>query len=281
MIDEILSKYSKDSSEFKKLSDLKSKVESKISELGGGSSAKNIKEILKPGGKVKSITALTSKGGILTILDKDGHQAITANADGTVKKTYDIKNSDSFISADDKFIYTMGDTVTSIDRGNGKVAEIAKSVKGTAFDIFGSNLYTLEGDDILKYKPPTYDSSSYFTDKPSFKNTPYDFSISGPIWILESGGSVERFTKGKNDGISLSGLAGPVADGALIYADPDNDNVYILDVKNQRVVVLNEKGEYVTQYEGSFIKNSTSFAIDEKNKIGYVLSNGSIFSFDL
>lgn len=54
-----------------------------------------------------------------------------------------------------------------------------------------------------------------------------------------------------------------------------------MDVKNQRVVVFSEKGEYQTQYEGSFIKNGTSFAIDEKNKKGYVLSGGTIYSFDL
>lgn len=281
MIDDIFSKYPKSSFEFKKLSDLKSQIESKVSELGGGSSAKNIKEILKPGGKIKSITSITSKGGVLTILDKQGHQVATADTDGTLKKTYDIKESDTYISADDKFVYAMGENVTSVDRGNGKVALIAKNVKGTSFDIFGSNLYTLEGDDILKYKPPTYDSSSYFTDKPSFKNTPYDLSISGPIWVLESEGTIERFTKGKNDDISISGLSGPIADGAHIYADSDNDNVYVMDVKNQRVVVINSKGEYQTQYEGSFIKGATSFAIDEKNKIGYVLSNGTIFSFDL
>lgn len=281
MIDDLLSKYPKGSFEYQKLSDLKSKVTSKISGDGGGSSAKNVKEFLKPGDKLKSLTSITGKGGTLLALDKDGKQVASITTDGKVKKTYDISESANFISSDDKFIYAMGGGVTSIDKGNGNTQMIIKDIKGSSFDIFGSNIYTLTDNDILKYKAPSYEGVSYFTDKASFKNNPQDISISGPIWVLEANGTVERFTKGKNDDISLSGLAGPLADGAKIYADPDNNNVYIMDVKNQRVVVFSEKGEYQTQYEGSFIKNGTSFAIDEKNKKGYVLSGGTIYSFDL
>jgi hypothetical protein len=281
MVNEILSKYSKGSDEYTKLTELKSESESKISELAGGSSAKNVKEFLKPGNKIKSITAVSAKGGTLVLLDSQGEQVMTIDTNGTIKKTYDIKNSDKFISSDDKFIYTMGTSITSIDRGNGKVTTIIKDVKGDSFDIFGSNVYTLTNGDILKYKAPSYDPNSYFTDKPAFKNTPQDIGISGPIWVLETSGTVERFTKGKNDNVELSGLSGPIADNAKIYADPDNDNVYVMDVKNQRVVSFNEEGEYQTQYEGSFIKDATSFAIDEKNNAGYVVSKNTLYSFDL
>lgn len=282
MIDEAMSKYQKGSSEYQKLSDLKEKAQSKISSDGGGSSAKNIKEFLKPGSKIKSISSITAKGGSLLILDAKGKQVATITLDGSVKKTYDITNSNaSYISSDDKFIYVFGGEVESIDRGNSNTQTILKSIKGNSYDIFGSNVYALTGDDILKYKAPSYEGVSYFTDKPTFKNTPQDMSISGPIWVLESGGSIERFTKGKNDDIALSGLSGPIGDNGKIYADSDNSNVYILDVKNQRVVVLNDKGEYQTQYEGNFIKDASSFAIDEKNKKGFVLSGGTIYSFDL
>jgi hypothetical protein len=160
----------------------------------------------------------------------------------------------------------MGKTATSIDRGNGKVTQIAKSIKGSSFDIFGSNLYTLDGKDVLKYRAPAYDSSSYFTETPSFKSDPVDMAISGPVWILEENGTVERFTKGKKDDFELKGLTAPVGEGAKIYADSDLTNVYILDVKNQRVVVVSDDGDFITQYEGSFIKGATSFAIDEEKK---------------
>lgn len=281
MADSALGKYSEGSTEFKRLNDLKSQIASKVTALGGGGSAKNVTEFLTAKDKIKSITAITAKGGTLLVLDKSGEQVVTIDTDGTPKKFYDIESKDNFISADDKFIYTMGTGATSIDRGNGKVTKIAKSVKGTAFDIFGSNIYTLDGDDVLKYKAPAYEDSSYFTDKPSFKSEPTGMSISGPILLIEADGSIERFTKGKKDDFEVTGLQAPFGKGAVIYADADQDNIYVMDVKNQRVVVLNDEGVYATQYEGSFIKDATSFAIDEENKVGYVLSGGKITSFDL
>lgn len=280
LVNSALKNFPEGSDEYKKLSDFKSQIEGKISSLGGGGSAKNVKDVISTGDKVKSITSITAKGGTLLLLDKEGEQVATI-VNGTVKKTYNINSSDSHISADDKFIYTMGEGVTSIDRGNGKVTKIIKKVKGSALDIFGSNVYTLDSDDVLKYKAPTYDESSYFSDKPSFKSSPIDMSISGPILILEADGTIEHFTKGKKDDFSISGLQAPFATGAKIYADPEQDNMYVLDVKNQRVVVLTDKGDYQTQYEGDFIKDATSFAIDEKNKTGYVVTGNKIVSFDL
>ncbi len=281
LVNDALSNFPESSSEYTKLTELKSQIESKISGVGGGGSAKNVKELITTGDEIKSITAITAKGGSLLILDESGKQVVTITDKGTVGKTYDIKASDTYISADDRFIYTMGKTATSIDRGNGKVTEIAKKIEGSSFDIFGSNLYTLKGQDVLKYRPPSYDSSSYFTEKPTFKSPPTDIAISGPVWILEEDGSIERFTKGVKDDFELASATAPVGSGSKIYAEPELDNVYVLDVKNQRVVVFNDEGAYVTQYEGSFIKDATSFAIDEENKIGYVLKSNTVFSFDL
>lgn len=281
MAKEALSKYKEGSSEYEKLKTLISEIENKISSLGGGGSAKNAKEFLKPGDKIKSITAITAKGGTLLVLDSDGKQVVTIDSAGSIKKTYDTDSNDTLISADDKFIYTMGEGATSIDRGNGKVTKLIEDIKGESFDIFGSNIYTLNSNDILKYKAPSYSSSSYFTDKPSFSSKIVDMSISGPVWVLEENGTLSRFTKGKKEDFEVTGLQAPFSAGSKVYADPDNDNIYILDVKNQRVVALNDEGAYQKQFEGSFIKNANSFAIDEKNNIGYVLSQGVVTSFDL
>jgi len=96
-------------------------------------------------------------------------------------------------------------------------------------------------------------------------------AISGPVWVLEEDGTIERFTKGVKDDFEATGLNAPIGAGSKIYAEPELDNVYILDVKNQRVVVFDDKGSFVTQYEGSFIKNSINFAIDDN----------TVYSFDL
>lgn len=281
LVNDSLASFSKTSSEYNKLSDLKSKIESKISEIGGGSSAKNIKEILRAGDELLSIDSVTLKGKDV-VVGSSNSKKIAIVASGKIKKTFDTKGSAEFISSDDAFIYTLGDAgTTKIDRGNGKAEIIVKDAKGSAIDVFGGNVYVLNDKDVNKYRSPSYQAVSYFTDSPNFKKTPIDMSISGPIYILETGGVIERFTKGKKDDFTLKGLLSPFADNARLYTDGDFENVYVMDVKNQRVVVLNNKGEYQNQYEGSFIKDAKSFAIDEKNKIGYVVSNNTLFSFDL
>lgn len=281
LVNDSLSNFTKDSLEYKKLLDLKSQIENKISEIGGGSSAKNIKEILKAGDELSSIDAVTLKGKDI-VIGSSNSKKIAIIEGGKIKKTFETDDSVELISSDDKFIYTMGDNgITKTDRGNGKSEVIIEDGKGSAIDAFGGNVYTLESDDVNKYRSPTYQAASYFASTPAFKNDPIDMSISGPIYVLETGGTIERFTKGKKDDFTLKGILSPFADNARLYTDGDFENLYVMDVKNQRVVVLNNKGEYQNQHEGSFIKDAKSFAIDEKNKIGYVVSNNTLFSFDL
>lgn len=274
-------KYEEGSEEYQQLSNLISQIENKIAEFGGGGSAKNIEEFFKVNEQIKSITAITAKGGDLILLDSTGEQIAIIEDDGSVSDTYDIETGADFVSADENYIYSMGSTVVSIDRGNGTVSEIMDEVEGSSFDIFGSNLYTLNGDDILKYRSPAYEGVSYFTQDPVFPSSPVDFSISGPIYVLLSSGEVERYTRGIRDDFEFSGLSAPIGEGGKIYADPDLENFYVMDVKNQRVVSFDEEGAFITQYEGSFIKGATSFAIDEENQKGYVLKSNIIYSFDL
>lgn len=281
LVNDALPQYPEGTIEHTKLTDLKTQIETKISELGGGGSAKNVKEFVKVGGEIKSITAITAKGGPLLILDKTGKQVVSIADDGSVDDTYDIDSEADYISADDRYIYAKGQTAISIDRGNGNVKEVADEVEGTSFDIFGSNFYTLNGDDVLKYVAPAYQGVSYFTEDVSFKSKASDIAISGPIYVLEDNGSIQRFTRGKKEDFEVEGLTAPIGAGSRIYAEPDLENIYVLDVKNQRVVVLDDEGGFITQYEGSFIKNSSGFAIDEENKIGYVLQNNIVYSFDL
>lgn len=281
MVNNALKDFDEGSEEHSRLAELKSQIENKISELGGGGSAKNITEFLKPSGDLKSINAISARAGEIVILDRDGEQVVAVGNDGDINDTYDISSKDSHIASDDRFIYTMGASITRIDKGNGNVTKVLEEAEGKALDVFGSNFYILNGNEILKYRAPSESSTDYFTDDPGFSSTPTHMSISGSVFVLEQNGTLSRFTRGKRDDFEVSGLKAPIGEGAMVYADPDNSNIYVMDIKNQRVVVLNEEGAYEKQYEGNFIKNATSFAIDESNKKGYVVASNTVTSFDL
>jgi len=276
-----LPNYKEGSSEHTKLLELKTQIESKIEELDGGGEAKNIKEFLTTGDSLESITAISVRSGNIHIIDSEGKKVVTFDDSGDPQKTYEIDDAAKYITSDDQFIYALGDSITKIDVGNGEIEKVVANPKGTSIQSFGSNIYTVTDDDILKYRAPTYSESSYFTESASFKSTPVSIGISGPVWVLENDGTIERFTRGVNDDVQITGLNGPIGENASIHADSNLDNVYVLDSKNQRVVVLSSEGEYTTQYEGSFLKNSTSLGIDEENGTGYVVSDNKVFSFDL
>lgn len=281
MVNTALENYEEGSKEHQQLTELKSQIEEKIESLGGGGSAENVKEFLKPGGDLKSITAISVRAGELVVLDGEGEQVVEVSANGEIEESYDIESKDSHIASDDNFIYTLGTTVTRIDKGNGNITVVLEEAEGSALDIFGSNFYILNGDDILKFRAPSETSTSYFTEDPNFESKPTSISISGSIWVMEENGTLSRFTRGIRDDFEVTGLQAPFSSGALVYADPDSDNVYVMDVKNQRVVGLTSDGKFVKQYEGSFINNALSFAIDEESNTGYVVSNNKITSFDL
>ena len=280
-LNDSLSKFPENSEEYKKLKALKVDIEKNIEKIGGGSSVANLKEIIKANSTLKSIDNVTFKGGDIVIASNTDKKVAIIEA-GKIKEEFETEDAISFLSSDDKFIYVLGSKgITQIDRGNGNLKVLVKNAKGIAFEVFSSNLYTLQEDDIRRFRTPSYQDASYFAESVDFEATPIDMSISGSIFVLENGGKIERFTKSKKDDFTTKGITATFSDNAKIYTDGEFENIYILDLKNQRVVSLNNNGEFQNQYEGSFLKDAKSFAIDEKGKTCYVVANNILYSFDL
>lgn len=279
-----IGKFPTASNEYKKLQDLLTKVNSKIDETGGGSGVKNQKTLLKASDlkDFKSITAITFKGGELSVLDGDSKRAATITTEGKLKKSFDTdKTTGKYITADKAFIYALGDSIAQIDKGTTKSTTIVKSAKGSSIDLFGSNIYILSEKDVEKYRAPAYEKASYFTDTPSFSSTPVSMTIGGPVYVLEQSGKIQKFSKGKVEGFDIKGLLSPIGDAGQIYTDTDYANIYILDGSHERLVVISTSGDFVTQYEWNEFKDANSFSIDESGKKGYLLKNNTVFTFDL
>ncbi len=281
LIEGSISKFPESSQEYKDLAALLKDIQSKIESIGGGGQIKNQKVITKSSDELPSIDAVTIKGGQLAVVSEKGKKIATLRPTGGIDESFETETSGSLITADEKFIYILGDGVERIDKGNGSKETVLEKVKGSAIELFGSNFYVLNGDDIEKYRAPSENSTSYFAEKPTFEANPISFSIDGSVWILEDNGEIVKFTKGKREAYEIKGLLAPFSTNSQIYTDVDYSNLYILDVKNQRVVALSKKGEYQNQYEWNEFENATSFAIDEKNKKGYVVVNDALNSFDL
>lgn len=281
MVEAILPNFPEGSQEYKDLTSLLAQIEEKIEAIGGGGQVKNPTTLTKTSSDLPSIDAVTVKGGALAVVSQKGKVIATIKPNGDIDESFDTEITGSLISADDTYVYVLGSGVERIDKGNGNQDTILDEAEGSAIDIFGSNFYILNGTVINKYRAPSATATSYFTDKPTFETTPTSFTIDGDVWVLEENGAIAKFTRGKSVAFEVKGLLAPFGENSIIYTDTDYSNLYVLDAKNQRVVVISKTGEFKNQYEWNEFENANSFAIDETGKKGYITANNTLMSFDL
>ena len=60
-------------------------------------------------------------------------------------------------------------------------------------------------------------------------------TIDASVWILDSG-KVRKFTKGKEDSFTVSGLTKDIGPSSQITTGIDYSNIYILDPSNNRII---------------------------------------------
>jgi hypothetical protein len=106
-------------------------------------------------------------------------------------------------------------------------------------------------------------------------------TIDGSIWILFKEGVIQKFTKGKTDSFAVLGLDKGLSGPTRIFTTVDFTNLYILDLGNSRIVVLDKNGTYKAQYQAAVIKTATDFEVSETNKKVFVLSSSKIYQIDL
>ncbi len=240
---------------------------------------------------------------ILTLLQKV-NQALEASSGVNLAKAQSVDNSVSSLLAteiknsgvnyatqDDKNIYFADSNgISSVAKtgGNSKVvikpSDLPENIGGLG--IYYGNVYVLDrdGKQINKFVQTSsgFANTNYFASGVSPDLTSAtSIAIDGSIWILFKDGAIEKFTKGKADAFSITGLDKGFSNPTRIYTTIDFDNVYILDQGNSRVVVLDKSGNYKAQYQADILKNAADFEVLESSKKIYVLSGEKIYEIDL
>ncbi|RJQ38410.1 hypothetical protein C4559_01290 [Candidatus Microgenomates bacterium] len=192
-----------------------------------------------------------------------------------------------FLTQDSKTIYLVDEKgVSSIDKESQKGKQIIKNDEHwssqSGIGVYLGNIYILDknGNQILKFSSGSYNKNDYLVNSVDFSNAS-SMSIDGSIYVLFKNGSITKFIKGKQESFSVTGLDKPLSNPSKIYTDVDIDNIYILDNGNSRIVVLDKKGDYKSQYSTSAIKNAKDFEVLEPSKKIFILSDNKIYQIDL
>ncbi len=196
-----------------------------------------------------------------------------------------LANSPTAITQDDTTIYTINQNeIASIDKATKKKKTLIqnknswKTIGGIGAYI--GNIYVLDHDagQIIKFVDTN--QSDYLSSKQDLSKA-QSITIDGSIWIIFSDGTIQKWTRGKQDSFAVSELDKQLSNPTRIFTNADIDNLYVLDNGNGRIVVLNKKGEYQTQYQTDVIKSATEFDVLEKDKKAFVLSYKKVWEIEL
>ena len=237
--------------------------------------------------------------GLLTQVNDKLTIASNANAVSSTKVVpsdnsvlaYALAHTDSqYITEDTANLYTINNQgITQVSKKTGSPKTIVtntsswKSVGG--FATYLNNFYVLDTPAGIykfagsgsKYTKSNYLASGVNPDLSQAK----DIAIDGSIWVVNSDGTILKFTKGKQDSLTISGLDKPLSSPTRIYTTVDMDNVYILDNGNARLVEIDKNGAYKAQYATGLLKNATQLTVDEKNKTATFISSGTAYQIAL
>jgi len=249
-------KLPKDSKEEKQVLNLLSQVEDALSQTSGvtASAAKAVDNTVSP-----LLLAETKNDGLYFTEDSSHLYGITQdlvfslNSDGTNKKTL-IKNDNNWQQIGG--LSTYNGNVYVLDKKQNQILKFVQTDSG----FLNTNYFTGTGPDLSKAVSMAIDSD---------------------VYILSTDGTVTKYTKGNADNFSLTGLDMPLSRPTGIITNADDDNIYILDNGNSRIVVLDKSGNYKAQYQASVIKTAKDFEVLEKDKKVYVLSGGKVYEIDL
>ncbi|MCJ7793148.1 MAG: hypothetical protein MUP45_04190, partial [Candidatus Marinimicrobia bacterium] len=150
---------------------------------------------------------------------------------------------------------------------------------------FGGNLYLLDKKgEIWKYPAMETGYGVYRLwlegDKPNFSDA-VAMAIDGSVWVLKENGTILKFTQGGRDSFTLSGLDKPLNNPTALFTDDDQENLYVLDKGNSRVLVINKSGEYHSQYRWQGLGEVTQLMASEEAKKILLLSGNKVYEIEI
>jgi hypothetical protein len=152
---------------------------------------------------------------------------------------------------------------------------------------FGSNLYLLDRQEaeIWKYvgiDTGLGDRTSFLEEEISELSGGVSMAIDGAVWVLLENGNIYKLIRGERDNFVVKGLPDSLSEPKDIYTDPEQDNLYVLDQKKTRIVVINkETGEYQAQYVWQGLAGVKDVYADEEQRLMIVLTGERIYQLEL
>lgn len=106
-----------------------------------------------------------------------------------------------------------------------------------------------------------------------------DLAVDGNVYVL-AGGNLIKYLAGQRTDFRLPPLAKGLSGKGKIFTGAGITNIYILDGGNNRILILDKKGNMVKTLTSDQFTNLKDFVVDEKGKTIYVLNDTSLLKFN-
>ncbi len=185
-------------------------------------------------------------------------------------------------------VYVITDkTITTVSKSDGSTKDIIKNnaywVSPVAVVPYEGNVYVLDQKKgVLKFVPSSggFGKANYFSSTSPDLSHATGMAIDGSVWILLQDGGVMQYTKGKSNGLTLTGLTKPLRNPTKIATDITMENIYVLDAGNARVVKFDKNGKYQAAFSASAVATAKDFEALEKDKKALILSDGKVWQIN-
>ena len=207
---------------------------------------------------------------------KDSTRNQIALTDASVLSSPAISGSDIYYLANQKIIKVSGQKASFVNSDSEKLQG------ENLIQTYSGFLYILNKKDskIYRYTIGSLSRTDWLNESVDLSKAT-DFKVNGQIMVSKSDGDLLKLGKvsGKNVNLNYkSTIISPEirADKIIMTAA----NVYLLDLKNNRLIALTKEGVLIKQYR--LVKDSLKdFAIDEAGKAAYILAGTSVYKFGL
>ncbi len=206
-------------------------------------------------------------------IDSDGKVKDKTDTGGNVNSGFFTNDSGFFISGGKVFRQGFSDS---------KPKEIADSGGYTDISVFLGNVYLLGSSQIAKYVP----IEGGYAKSVDYLNNPEQFSINsrlaidGSVWVT-NGKNVNKYMRGAKEDFSITGLQDTNGEFGEIFTSPQSDNLYVVDISNSALLVINKDGVYQKAYQSPEFAKATSIVVDESAGKMYISSGSKILQASL
>jgi len=229
---------------------------------------------------------VSSSGGNLYILDKNSKKivsiGISSKKSEVVAGQGELDEALDLASYEDRVFISDSEGIKEVD--DGATGVIEKDWEGDIFiQAFAGNLYVLDKSAGAIYR--FSGSEGGFGSKSNWlaSSTKLDFSnakswtFDGAIYVL-TGSRVLKFSQGSPQNFSL---ASEILSPSAIYADEENQYLYVLDKEGGKVVVLEKDGKFKAQYSSGEISNAVNLIASETEKKIILLTGEKLLSVEM